>query len=331
MQHIMRVIQLRCPVGSGILLSVLLSLPAAAASPQLVPVQVRIRAAGGEPLREAYVAFVPGWRPVHAPLVEKIVHDGRYEFRMPEDTYHVIVGAKGYKTLAQGPVTFTAAAGGGKLDLTLEALSEASGTVMDADGNPLAGVRVADTRAVAAPPFGGVSELAMRQLSQDWSTVTDREGNWKLRVPKGSVPIVFSASGRAAQFRIWRSTDPQPIDVVMAAGASLRLTADRADPAAVITLERDGEAPQGSIPRDWQRQLWARWVTTPLLSWDSLLSGSYAVYAKYWDSACCMQRPVKIAEAIVPATGPAETQVRLPPPLRPAGLIARLYVQGISP
>lgn len=312
------------------LLAVLLSLPAAGVPPQLVPVQVRIRAAGGEPIHEAYVALVPGWRPVHAPLAEKILRDGRGEFRVPEDTYRVIAGAKGYRVVTHGPLTFTAAAGGGKLDLTLEPLAEARGVVTDAEGNALAGVRVEDTRAAADPPFGGLSELAARLLSQDSSTVTDRQGSWKLRLPRGSVPIVFSANGRAAQFRTWKSTDPRPLDMAMPAGGALRVIADRADPAVMITLERDGAAPEGSIPRDWQRQLWARWATRTPLSWNSLPAGSYSIYAKYFDPAYMMQRAVKIGAATVPAMGAADVRVKLPPSLRKAGKIVRLYVEATA-
>lgn len=308
------------------LLAVLLSLPAAGAPPRLVPVQIRIRAAGGEPIREAYVALVPGWRPVHAPLAEKILRQERGEFRVPEDLYWVIAGAKGYRVVTQGPLAFTAAAGGGKLELTLEPLAEASGRVTDAAGNPLAGVRVEDTRAAASPPFGGLSELAARLLSLDWSAVTDRQGRWKLRLPPASVPLVFSAEGRAAQFRTWKSNDPRPLEVALPAGAALRVTVDRIDPAMMITLERDGTPPEGSIPRDWQRQLWARWATTTQRSWHSLPAGSYSIYAKYVDPAYFMQRAVKIGAATVPA----DVRVKLPPPLQPAGKIVRLYVEGTA-
>ena len=315
----------------AVLLSIIVSFHAVGAPPQLVPVQIHVRAAGGEAIREAYVALVPGWRPVHTPLAERILRDGRGEFRVPEDSYRVVAGARGYRVSVQGPFIFNAAAGGGKLDLTLEPLSEASGTVTDGDGNPLSGVRVEDTRAVSPPPLGGLSELAVRLLSHDWLTITDRQGSWKLRLPKGTVPMVFSAEARAAQFRIWKSNDPQPLDVTMPAGATLRVTADRADSGVMITLDRDGVAEEGGIPRDWQRQLWARWATTASLSWNSLPAGSYSIYAKYFDPAYFMQRAVKIGAATVYATGAANVKVKLPSTLRKVDKVVRLYVEGQTP
>lgn len=321
---------MKIPVIVG-LLAIVICFQAAGAPSQLVPMQVHIRAAGNQAIREAYVALVPGWRPVHTPLAEKILRDGRGEFRVPEDSYRVIAGATGYRVSIQGPFTFNAASGAGKLDLILEPLSEAIGTVTDEDGQPLPGVRVEDTRAVSPPPFGGLSALAVRHLSQDWATVTDRRGHWKLHLPKGTVPMLFSADGRAAQFRNWKSNDPHPLDVVLPTGGTLRVAVDRTDSAVMITLDRDGIPEEGNIPRDWQRQLWARWATTTLLSWHSLPAGSYSIYAKYFDPAYFMRRAVKIGAVTVDATAITDAKVMLPSVLRKVDKVVRLYVEGTAP
>jgi len=280
-------------------------------------------------VRDAYVALVPVWRPSSIPLVEEITVTGSSVFRVPMDRYQVIAGAKGFQVSTEGlPVSHEL---GENLNVVLKPLSRVSGRVKDENGTPVAGVRVAEGRGEIVAPFGKLSALAVRHLSSDWSVVTDQEGNWSLGVPDGKVPLVFSAEGRAAQWRFYNTGDPEPLDVAMVPGATLRITCDRPDPNVMLTLEREGGDPSGSIPRGWQRPVWARWAKTASTTWSSLPAGLYSVYAKYVEPRFFMRRATVVGKVELAASKETELKVTLPFELHAAVRVYRLYLDGVPP
>lgn len=307
----------------------LVDVPASAAG--LIPVRVRVTTAAAEAIRDAYVALVPVWRPWSAPLVEEVTKTGSSVFRVPHGKYYVVAGAKGFQVSTEGPLMLVDASGGNR-NVSLKPLVRATGNVTDENGNALAGVSVHDSRGVIVAPFAKLSPLAVGLLSSDWSAVTDERGNWNLGVPDGKVPLIFTAKGRAAQWRFYKTGDREPFEVSMfPAGATLRVTCDRSDPNIVMTLEREGNDPPGSIPHSWQRQVWARWTKSTLITWTSLPVGVYSLYAKYVDPSFFMRRPVKVGSVTLSASETTELKVTIPPEMHAAGRVFRLYLDGVSP
>lgn len=292
-----------------------------------IPVTVRVRTTAGEPVRDAYVALIPVWRAWSEPLVEEITPTGTGTFHVPRGRYYVVAAAKTLQLSTEGPFTWTDDSGG-SVDVSLKPLVKTTGTVTDENGAPMAGVRVAESRGAILPPFDKLSELAVRHLSSDWSTITDERGQWTLSLPAGTVPLLFTAGARTAQWRFYRADDSKPLSVVMTRGATLNVTSDRADALAVITLEREGSDPAGSVPNSWQRQVWARRIDSTSVTWSSLPAGVYSVYAKYPDPKFFMRRAVRLGTVTLEAGRMADLQVTLPAAPRPAGNVARLFLEN---
>jgi hypothetical protein len=243
--------------------------------------------------------------------------------------YQVIAGAKGFQVSTESlPVSHEL---GENRNVVLKPLLRVSGKVKDENGTPLAGVRVAESRGEIVAPFAKLSALAVRHLSSDWSGVTDQEGNWSLAVPDEKVALVFSAEGRAAQWRVYKKGDPEPLDVSMLPGATLRVHCDRPDQNIMVTLEREGGDPAGSIPRGWQRPVWARWAKTEFTTWFSLPAGLYSVYAKYVDPRFFMSRAILVGKVELSASKETELKVTLPSEMHAAVRVFRLYLDGVSP
>lgn len=317
--------------GAAILASLFIPFGAAGAPSGRLPVPVRVHVltSAGKPVRDAYIALVPVWRPSSIPLVEEITDTGSSVFRVPMGRYQVVAGAKGFQVSTEGlPVSHEL---GENRNVVLKPLLRASGKVKDENGTPVAGVRVAESLGEIVAPFAKLSALAVRHLSSDWSVVTDQEGNWTLGVPDGKVPLVFSAEGRAAQWRFYKTGDPEPLEVSMFPGATLRITCDRPDPNLMLTLERDGGDPAGSIPRGWQRPVWARWAKTAFTTWSSLPAGLYSVYAKYVDPRFFMRRATLVGRVELSASKETELKVTLPSEMHAAVSVFRLYLDGVSP
>lgn len=317
--------------GAAILASLFIPFGAAGAPSGRLPVPVRVHVltSAGKPVRDAYIALVPVWRPSSIPLVEEITDTGSSVFRVPMGRYQVVAGAKGFQVSTEGlPVSHEL---GENRNVVLKPLFRASGKVKDETGTPVAGVRVAESLGEIVVPFAKLSALAVRHLSSDWSVVTDQEGNWTLGVPDGKVPLVFSAEGRAAQWRFYKTGDPEPLEVSMFPGATLRITCDRPDPNVMLTLEREGGDPAGSIPRGWQRPVWARWAKTEFTTWSSLPAGLYSVYAKYVDPRFFMRRATLVGKVELSASKETELKVTLPSEMHAAVRVFRLYLDGVSP
>jgi hypothetical protein len=323
----------RAPSFVAICLAIVVSLSSVSlssmASPAEVPVKVRVRTVAGEPIHNAYVALVPAWRPWSRPLAESIAEKGMSVLRLPAGSYRLVAGARGFGVSSQGPLSISENAGN-DLAVELHALKPVTGSVSDEQGNPIAGVRVANMNGAVPVPLGMVSDLAAGHLGSDWTTTTDDEGSWKLGMPEGTVPLVFTASGRASQLRHYRVSDPAALHVTMPPGAILRLTTDRADSNLVVTLVRQGADPDGAIPAEQQPQLLARWATTTTLTWDSLPDGEYVILAKYPDPRRFRETATKLGTVMVWPAKPRQVRVKLPPAVEMAKSTTALFVPGIS-
>jgi len=263
------------------------------------------------------------------PLVEEIADTGSSVFRVPMGRYEVVAGAKGFQVSTERLLVSHEL--GETQNVVLKPLLRASGKVKDENGAPAAGVRVAESHGEIVTPLARLSALAVRHLSSDWSVVTDQEGNWSLGLPDGNVPLVFSAEGRAAQWRSYKSDDPKPLEVSMSPGATLRVTSDRPDPNVMLTLEREGRDPAGSIPRSWQRGIWARWAKTTVTTWSSLPAGVYSIYAKYVDPRFFMRRATLVGKVELSASKEVQLKVTLPSERHAAARVVRLYLDGVPP
>jgi hypothetical protein len=226
--------------------------------PAGVSIRIRVLSPAGEPVHDAYIGIVPDWRREGRPWVERVAENGSAVFELPEKSYRVIAGGRGYG-VAEVPLSISAKTGK-VFDIRLAPLKAIEGEVSDERGNPIAGVRVANLNAAIAPPLGMLSELAVRHLSQEWSTVTDERGVWRLRIPDATVPLIFEAPGYAAQCVNYRPSDPTSLDVVLPRGGALHLATDRSDPEMIVTLARGGGDTASTIPVGLQRQIWARWA-----------------------------------------------------------------------
>jgi hypothetical protein len=291
-----------------------------------VAVSVRVWLDDGAPAQNAYVALVPVWRPWSAPLAEAIAENGTHIFTVPKGTYFFVAGVRGYDLASEGPFTLLSDSTG-NATAQLKPMKKVSGVVLDEAGRGLAGIRVSQSRAVMAPPFGTSSKLAISHLSPDWTTMTDADGRWTLAMPDGTVPMLFAAEGYAPQWRLYKPLDTSTLNVAMHAGAGLRVSCDHVDPDLVLSLEREGTDQAGSIPRNWQRQLWAQWMTGNTLAWSSLPPGNYAVYARYVDAGFFMGHAVKIGAASLAEGKTTAIEVTLPAARPRAKSIVQLFLE----
>jgi hypothetical protein len=218
----------------AVVLSGLVSFRAMALPPD-VPVTVRVRTVAGTPIRGAYVALVPVWRPWSRPLQEAIAEKGVSVLRVPAGNYHLIAGATGFAISTSGPMP-VAATSAKELAVELRALTPVTGNVSDEQGNPIAGVVVAGVNAAIAPPLGTLSELGVRHVGLQWSAQTDKEGAWTLGLPEGTIPFAIdlnatvsspafcSVTGPMGTVDAFKATVGQPMDVnVPAATGTLRI------------------------------------------------------------------------------------------------------------
>src|SRR4051794_13248348 len=308
----------------AIILSVLVAPMSRAADD--VAVSVRVWLDDGAPAQNAYVALVPVWRPWSAPLAEAIAENGTHVFTVPKGIYFFVAGVRGYELASEGPFTLLSDSAG-NANAQLKPVKKVSGVVVDEEGRGLVGIRVSQSRAVMAPPFGTSSKLAISHLSADWTTMTDADGRWTLAMPDGTVPMLFAAEGYAPQWRLYKRLDTSTLNVAIHAGAGLRVSCDHVDPDLVLSLEREGTDQAGSIPHNWQRQLWAQWMTGNTLAWSSLPPGNYAVYARYVDSGFFMDQAVKIGAASLAEGKTTTIQVTLPPARPRAKSIVQLFLE----
>lgn len=306
----------------------MLSANAAPPATQGVVVTARVRAATGVAIRDAYVGLVPEWRTSSQPLMEQLVEKGVCRFRVQPGTYWLVAGAPGYGVTSFGPFVVS----GWEMDVPVELspLQPASGIVRDEAGHPIDGARVSTLNAAIPSPLGKLSELAARHLASDWSTTTDKEGAWKLRLPQGAVPLLFEAPGRAAEWRITPADHSIAVDVPLAKGAELTVSTDRGDANLVVTLARDDSGAASTIPGGRQPLVWARSAKASVLTWESLPPGTYTIYAKYPDPRYFMQAATKLATVTLAAGQEQRIEVVLPPVRPRASSSAALLLQDLT-
>ena len=290
-----------------------------------IPVTLHVQRQDGGTIRRAYVALVPLWRPSNRPLVETVADKGVAILRVPAGTYQVLAGAQGFAVALKDPIAISSS-GVPNLIVQLHPLKEVSGTVNDSDGNPIASARVATMNAVTPAPFGSLSELAASLLAADWSTKTDAHGQWMLNVPEGDVPLLFGAPGRTTEWRVVAKEGPPSLDVVLAKGAALDITADRMDPNLIVTLALE-EGATTTVPAEEQPRIWTRRANSRTLAWDGLPAGRYGVYAKYPGPNYFMQAAMRIGAVTLTAAATQSLRVALPPARRPTTTAARLFLR----
>lgn len=296
--------------AASVFLLAMLSASAATPAAEGIVVTARVRAGANSPIRDAYVGLVPEWRPSNYPLTEQIAEKGVGRFRVAPGNYWLVAGAPGYSVTSVGPFTVS----GWELDVPIELapLQPASGIVRDEAGRPIAGARVSTMNAAISPPLGKLSELAARHLGVDWSATTDQDGAWRLPLPKGAVPLLFEASGRAAEWKITPEDHSASVDVSLSQGAELTVTADREDANLVVTLSRDESGGASSLPAGRQPLVWARPGKSGALTWKSLPPGAYTIHAKYSDPRYFMQAAEKLATVTLSPGQQQRMQVTLP-------------------
>jgi hypothetical protein len=216
-------------------------------------VKVRVRSVDGAPVRTAYVAVIPMWRPSSRPLVELVADKGLATLRVPAGQYRLIAGARGF-AIADRAVTVSLITASDVV-VELQRLQRVSGTVFDAQGNPIEHARVSLVSGAILPPLDRLSEMAVRELGTDLSTTTDAHGVWTLGVGPGSAPLVIDAPGRAGAWHLYREGEAAALDVALAEGATLRVTTDRIDPDLIVTLMREDAGDAHGVPPEWQAQM----------------------------------------------------------------------------
>lgn len=240
-----------------------------------VTVRIAVHDANAKASAPSYVAMVPPYAPWSRPVAETLTEDGIAEFRVPPGPYQIVAGSD-----HRGVAIESVVVGGQRRNdfiVQLSAPRLVSGTVRDANGQPLRDAVIADVNAAIEPPLGRLSKLAAGVFVPAWTTTSDSAGNWSLAIPRDvSNPVVITAPGHAVS---WSSPAAQkPVAVVLQRGGVVAVTVDRLDPAFVLTLSSD--AVTSGVPALWQSQYWARGVDRNVVTWDSLAPGHYDIYAQ---------------------------------------------------
>jgi hypothetical protein len=294
-----------------------------------IAVTVHVRTAGASPVAQAYVAIVPAWQPSSRPLAEEIAEKGVSVLHVPAGKYWLIAGVRGFGVSSRGPVSVTKTSGV-NLVIELPPLKPMTGTVRDEQGRPVAGARVAGLNAAVPPPLGTLSELAVRHLASDLSATTDQNGKWTRKLPDGAVPLLFEASGRAAEWRIRPESGSTTLDVSLQKGATLKVATDHVDPNLIVALSREDSEAAANTLADEQPRVWARWTKSTVLTWSSLPPGVYGVYAKYPDPHYFMQTAVKLTTVTLAPGDQRAIRVALPVSRRPATSSGALFLKSVS-
>lgn len=290
-----------------------------------VHVQLVVRAGrGGPPVPNAYIALVPPDRPWSRPLVETVAADGKASFDVPPGKYRITAAAAGVGGAVTQPTTISAHdATAGNIAITLLPPRLLTGTVRDEEGRPLRDVVVADVNSVIAPPHGRLSALAMREFGASWRTASGEDGAWSLSLPREAVsPIVAEAPGYAVA---WRAHDADLKELELRRGGGLRVLADRADPAFILTLATPG----GEVPASWQAQYWARAADRDVLEWSSLAEGLYEVFTQQPDRRT-FTRAVRLGSILVKRGETSELRVTLPPATPVAANVRTVFLDGTT-
>ncbi|HEX8407831.1 MAG TPA: carboxypeptidase-like regulatory domain-containing protein [Thermoanaerobaculia bacterium] len=292
-----------------------------------VPVRILVRSADDGPVEKAYVALLPPYRPWNRPLAESVTTAATASLHVPAGAYRLVAGAPGNGVAIRQ--VLIAADEKNELTVRLPALAAVTGTVRDAEGNPVPNATIADVNALVEAPLGRLSELAARQFGTTWKTESAADGTWSLPLPAGARnPIVATAPGYAVAWRSPKTAGDAAAAFVLQRGGKLRVTLDRADPELVVTLAHN--ASDSAVPAGWQAQLWGRRATTPLLEWDSLPAGQYDVFAQRLDPRS-FSGATRLATVSVERGAQRELRVQLPAAKTPAATVRTLFLEQIAP
>jgi hypothetical protein len=298
--------------------------------PDNVGVRVAVRSTRGAPIRGAYVALIPPYRPWGRPLAERIApDDGVALFRVPPGSYRVVAVAPDFTSSGAGPITVSGTTNNA-VDIRLTPLQPASGTVTDPTGNPVAGARIFVGYAAGPPGLGNFSELHRRAVLDLRSTASGANGAWALPVATDTAtPLVVEKQGYVTVARLYRPDQPQTSDFVLQpAAASLRVKLDRTDSGILLTLSHLDD-PQSPVPVDWQPKVWGQRPLTPTVAWDGLPPGKYEILAKYTDPRSFAQAYTRLKSIALAAGETAEVTAQLPSPAPPADKVVRLFVPNV--
>lgn len=301
------------------LLLVLCALIVSAAGPAAAPaaidtaLRISVRTEGGLALQNVHVAIVPEDHSPGRPAWEMIAPTGSAEFIVPPGQYAVVTSAAGHVTDLR-PVRVVQN-GRNEISVDLKPAKMAGGSVMDTEGNPIAGARIAYAPFVSAPAVAGMSALALQHLKSSMQTVSDADGAWRL--PAMPLPLVVEASGYAPGFAGFRQgEETKPVDIALHRGASLHVIVDRIDPEVVVAAVpvKPSEDKRIPPPRVLER-VWAREASRQTLEWLSLPAGDYKLVASHPDPLR-FSTPVEVGRVTL-SSGIANARVTLPP-ARPA-------------
>ncbi len=291
-------------------------------------VTVLLRGPDGQAVGRSWVALVPGWRPWSRPLAEAVADEGRAGFTVPPGEYRVVAGAEGHAVTTRGPVSFGAAET--TLTLDLPRLITANGTVLDQEGRPIPGATVETMNGAVVAPSGMLTALAADLLRPDLSVTTNADGSWQIGLPEGPTPLLVSAPGYAAQWRIVDPAQPAPTTVRLTRGAKLEVSMDREDPDLIVTLSPEDPGLPTTVPPGKQTLIWGRWAQKDHLQWSSLPPGTYRIEARYPDPRRFMDE-VTIGMVTLDADEVRSLSIALPPAIKPAGQSVGLFLPGVAP
>jgi protocatechuate 3,4-dioxygenase beta subunit len=291
-------------------LLLLLSLPIAAAPAAEIAVRVAVQQAGGLAFTDpVYVALIPADQPPGRPLRETISLLPAADFTVPTGDYAVMVAAPGFAPeLREARFTTTSR---NDIAIELKRAPALNGTVVDSEGQPVAGARVAYAPAAGAAAMSDMTPNALQFLAQSLRTTTDQNGAWHLQALR--FPLLAEADGRAPS---WAMINPalssRPLDFILAKGASLQLTLDRADPAAVVSAMAVGiKDEKWHVPERFQERVWGREASAASVNWSALPPGRYRIMASYPDPERFKQ-PVEIAQVTLAEGESGSVRAALP-------------------
>jgi hypothetical protein len=316
----------------GVAMALVALAAGALAEERALTARIYVRDTEGKPVRGAYVALVPPYRPWGRPLAETTAEDGTALFRVPPDHYRVEAGGVGFGPSVPGSLEVTPK-GANELMVTLTALHRLHGTVRDAAGIGLAGARIAFAPALIPVGLWRYSAMGAKAFNEEATTTADDQGLWSLAVPgDGGIWLEVEKDGYA---RAWKAltvaeTKDKSVDLILVRGAQLEVLADRLDPAMTLTLRRMEPPDAGGVPREWEPLVAAQPVITASTTWRSLPPGTYEVLTKYSDPSRFGGKAQRLGEIRLVAGDQKQLAVTLPPPPPVPAEVIQLFLPGVA-
>lgn len=264
----------------------------------------------------AYVALVAADDVTRRPADEAVAMAGSAELVVPAGPYLLVAVAGGH-AMAFEPHAI-AGPGVQQLNVHLQKNSVLTGTVVDAEGRPVANAVVARAGLDAPSAISELSPAGMSALRENGSTRTDEGGRWSLPSPSlTKIPLTVHAPGYATAWISLEkraSTDTALPPVALEKACRLTVEMDRMDEEMLVIPRSRASSP---FPAEWLDRSRARTATAPVLEWPSLAAGVYDLYAVN-TNPLKFQKPEKLTTVHLESAGQqARVKVSLPQP-RPA-------------